>query len=1046
MPEETLRDIFEPPPQEGEEETLSDIFDVEEMLESLEVDPGEDVNSDPDDVIATPVEPAPDIAPPAKKEEEPPLDEIGGHVMESPVLREFRATSDGQHYDDWTDDELAEALYDKFYAKEGYTRKEFDAELWPPIIMQEEGAPLAEDVRATKVTPPRLPEPEVVQEGEAPIEDRRATIAEPPVPEEPLVSINLPEPPTITAIPEDKAEKYAESRQEFKNLKTGIWYKDLINSIQQTQFNIQMMGMEGVDDLRVAMGRMIGMDSEPLISPIVDTLADVEERTGVPASQFLPWPAQSFWDGSFLDYRDSIERMGHPLVQLAPVGAGLSVASKLPMIARYIEKIPKIWQMVFGAGAAEGIAFSGDEPNVADFVTTPATEWLEKKPDDSELEGRAKNAIQGMLMVGGLKGVGTVAKYGTNKIFQNVDKVIGKGDKILKPLKDRVRDEGHPLLAARMDKFELESNVMFADHFQRMVPFLKGLKKMSKKDRAILDLAAKNSDIVAVNRVLTRYQGKIPGIKSAFKEVRETLNDLWILADKNGIDVNYTKDYIPRFVKDYDELRKALKLGEKKELDRMLQEARDKLYPKGTGTGRPLLTAHERMEVVNKFFSKKGIGDRLGWTEKRAIAELETELMPHYLGLEESLARYTRSVAYQVSKNRLVGKSPQFSDTSYQKIAGKLHAQGEISSPQMEKVRHLFNVRLKGGESQMGDAFKLYRDMVYMTTIGNPMSALTQVSEIGLNAYRNGLLPSIKGTIRKKPVKLKDLGIEDISAELADPSKMSKGLRDMLKFSGFKKMDVVMKEANLASSLEKTRKQVMNKNSKAFKEFESEYGAYFGGEFDDLVKSLRANDINNDNVKLLLYSRLTKTQPIALSEMTEAYIAGGGFSRSMYFLKSFAMKQFNVVRQDVIKQLANPKTTKEGMKNLMRLGVYFGGSTTGVNWMKDFVLGREFELSDQMVSQGLMLFGQTKYVTYQAKREGAMGVALAYLPVVPANRMLRELIASGIDGDLERAKESWKYGVEAVPLGGKVASWRVPGLPGHEKTKKDIVDKFYGRD
>ena len=1033
MPEEVLSDIFETPPQEGEGEVLSDIF---EMPLQEEAPTGE----------ALPV----------------------SYGVASPVLSAFRETPDGKYYADWSDAELSEAIYNKFHAPEGWTREEFDAQVWPsgapPSLEAEqlmEEAPM-EEPRGTMAELPVHEAKEVVvdQEGMEPIAEDGGTIAELPTTDEPAVT-TYEEKSTIREVGPEESAKLAEARQEYENLRNKPWYEELVHSIQKTQFNLQLMGAEGVDDLRVSMGRMIGMDTEPLIAPIVESVASIEEATGVSPNQFLPWPASAQGDVSMVDYRDSLIREGHPLVQLAPVAGGLSIAAKIPMIARHIERLPKIWKWVANVmgsgGVTEGIAFSGEEPNFADFVHTPATEWLEKKPDDSELEGRAKNVIQGMALMGGMSLVGRASKYGVNKFFQGADHVIGKGDRILKPLKDRFGDI-HKTYAHRIDKFELETHVMFADHFQRMIPFLKGFQKMSKKDQLALDLAAKNGDskaIIEINRILTSYEKKIPGIKSAFNgtddgmSVRQTLKELWLLGNKNGVEINFRRNYIPRFVKDYDELRKVLNLEETSKLEQALEKASHDLLSqvqKGTRATTDL-TNKERMEVVDKFFQRDGLGERLGYTQPRQIELLEKRLMPLYMGLEDSLSRYARSLAYQVSKNRLIGKSPEHVSTSISRITEKLLREGQITGAQGDEVKRLLEVRLKGGERISGEAFKTYRDMVYMTKIANPISAITQASEIGLNAYRNGLLPAIKGLVKKKPLKLgKDLGIDDVAAEFSDPSKMNKALRDTLSWSGFKKLDVVMKEANIASSLEMAHKQVLNKNSKAYKKFVDEWGEYFGDDMDGLVKALRSKDVNDDNVRLLAYARLTKTQPIAMSEMTEAYIAGGGLTRSMYFLKTFTMKQFNVVREDVIKQLANPETTREGLKNLMRLTVYFGGAQTGTNWVKDFVLGRPFDMTDNAVTQGLAFLGQSKYVVYQTKREGLYGLVMAYAPPIPFHKAIREIITGGIEGDAEKMKESWKEGVQELPLGGKISHWRVPGLPGYERTQQDISDKFFGKD
>ena len=77
-----------------------------------------------------------------------------------------------------------------------------------------------------------------------------------------------------------------------------------------------------------------------------------------------------------------------------------------------------------------------------------------------------------------------------------------------------------------------------------------------------------------------------------------------------------------------------------------------------------------------------------------------------------------------------------------------------------------------------------------------------------------------------------------------------------------------------------------NKNSKAYKKFIEENKPFFENETDDLVDAIRRGDSQNENVKHYLFSRLTKTQPITLSEMPSAYL-NRKTGRLFWALKTF---------------------------------------------------------------------------------------------------------------------------------------------------------------
>ena len=246
------------------------------------------------------------------------------------------------------------------------------------------------------------------------------TIAEPPVMEEPA-DIHI-----ITKEERDKEvfgqslgeeEKIRTQRQrtiEAANFPNPLFFESMLQSIEQNRFNAMMVGLEGADDLRVSMGRALGLEeTEPIMSKFIDLSRRGEEATGVPAYHFMKkgafMPAfyssegQDDWAPSMKDYDESWVRMlGKPLVQMAPVMAGMSLLSRIPMIATGLGQAPT-WAKLAGAGGTiDLLAFEGKSPKFSELFPKGTMDYLKNHPHDTEMEGRLKNFVEGAAIGSGM--------------------------------------------------------------------------------------------------------------------------------------------------------------------------------------------------------------------------------------------------------------------------------------------------------------------------------------------------------------------------------------------------------------------------------------------------------------------------------------------------------------------------------------------------------------------------------------------------------------------------------------------------------------------
>ena len=560
-----------------------------------------------------------------------------------------------------------------------------------------------------------------------------------------------------------------------------------------------------------------------------------------------------------------------------------------------------------------------------------------------------------------------------NKPFQKTLELGSKfvPDKVLKPLKQSI-ERISPRIAHGMDRFELDGNLLTQAYMQRAVPMfdvVRKIRKANKGDAAKLEYHVFNSEFVEANQILQKYKnnGIAPGAMREFRDVNQLGTDLHKLGNDNGIVIQYRQNHFPRILKDHEGFMKSIGKDVKDPIDEAIDEAfraKNKV-----GKGQPLpttpvkLTQFEEREVIREYLEgsmyKNQAASKFSHSKERVIEKIKPEHMKFYGSFEENLTNYISNLTYRVAKNRYTGKVPGV--PGYHDEIARLRQGKKIDTKQGVELERLIGVRLTGGEQSIGVWAKIYRDFLYLTSIGNPISTITQASELLLNAYRNGMLTTLQTlgkTATGKGIRIKDLGLEDIAKEFSDPlsrsqagivggfqKKLNNTLNKTLgsKAVLFKQMDVFAKESALNGALLKAQKQLAKKNSPEYKKFAQEQAKFFEGETQGLIDAIKRGDSNDPNVKVFLFSKLSRTQPISLSEYPEVYLKYP-FLRPAYFLKSFGLKQLETTRREVLRKIGsgNAKEIKEGWRQALRLSVLFGTvGMGGNNLFKDYILDRD---------------------------------------------------------------------------------------------------------
>ena len=812
------------------------------------------------------------------------------------------------------------------------------------------------------------------------------------------------------------------------------WYEAALYEFNKLKHNAIFGLAEGVPNFVSSIGELFGADIDNPISADKPNLF----RDAIGAMNKVT--PQEYEESTTRD----IARVG---TQLAMGGATVKALTAIPKVASALSTAPKALKLPAGAALTEFIALSADEKGLSDALGMGP---LQKEEGESVYLGKLKNAAEGLAMFGGFKAAGKVADKtlvpAVNKTFSVIEKGLEVADPVIRPIKSKIK-QIDPFIASRMDRFELDNLTMKQNFVDRMQPFANQFKKLSKDEQKRFQRLTSNPDTMPeAFKMLDSVQKRkgMDGIKGNFLEVRNGLDELHEIANKNGIEIEYREDYLPRVMKNHEAFMKSLGKEPKSQLEQMFRAAEQKKFddmPEGMKRSLSLedtkLSEGERAKVIQNFFEGNNLrgSGKASFQKERVLSNITEDTQPFYDDFLGGLQKYVDNVTYKVNKNRFLGKSQ---DPTARSIFQDIE---RIKDPaQQQEITKLISTRFKGGEARIGKGANIARNVIYASTIANPYSTITQLGDLALNSYRNGLINTISPFGPK--IKLKDFGLNDIASEFTDAGAMKGAMDKLFKVTGFKNLDIALKENNLRGAFRQAQGQLRNKNSKAYKKFIEENKPFFENETDDLVDAIRRGDSQNENVRHYLFSRLTKTQPITLSEMPATYLNMKG-GRLAYSLKTFFVKQLDVLREDIVQKLAKRETSKEGIQNAARFAMLFGGGTAAVNMTKDMILGRPVQVSDELMDVALQMVGVSRYAIYKAKSDGLVGGATAVLaPPMPIVNEAFKVIAA--DDKEDALKKQSKELVRYLPVVGKDIYWRFGA--GEEKIKKQRLDKLRGKE
>ena len=669
---------------------------------------------------------------------------------------------------------------------------------------------------------------------------------------------------------------------------------------------------------------------------------------------------------------------------------------------------------------------------------TPKQSWAKARQNLSLSASQVADlAAHGKIMMPSVENATKIVAAKNNPIVSS-NAASKMFDALAAPLSTVVRNISEPVFG-RLRKFEYDvsantqSNMQVASDFMIKASKLrkKGDKKAEYND---FETALFNGNFQKATNIAKVY---FPEILDPLQKVigkEGVLNILHKDLKESGVDVGFLENYFPRVVKDVGKLLNALGTTQRGALEKVLRAEATK---QKVGSWQELDEAVVT-DIINKHLrGGQRSGAKIGLAQQRVIEEIDPLLKDHYYSAPESLNFYINSAVREVERRKFFGNNVVLDEANRVNLEQSIGAfaqdalrKGEISSDQLDDLSMLLQARFVLGEKSGHALVVGAKDVQTGALLAQFDSAVIQLADIGASVYANGLRNTIKSivpAIRKKTeTSAEEFGVlNTISADINSKGVLANGLDTVLKYSGFKGIDRLGKDTFISASY-KNNTQLARTSPEKISE---KWGQVFGDETSNLIADLKAGRMS-DNVKLLLFNQLSDVQPISLSEMPLQYLKSPN-GRILYALKSFAIKQLDIMRRDFAGQLARGNY-KEGFTNMGNYAMSIGLAGGAVGTARDILQTKELrpeQFDDKVFETWMSLLFLNKYTRDRYLAEGEVGQAVLGI-VTPASFNIADQGGKALQDILFEADsnpEKFNAVLKNIPVIGKLGYYWLLG-------------------
>ena len=593
-----------------------------------------------------------------------------------------------------------------------------------------------------------------------------------------------------------------------------------------------------------------------------------------------------------------------------------------------------------------------------------------------------------------------------------------------------------PEIFGRLRKYEYEVHTQQAQLQEEFQPWKDILNSLSNKGQEQVGFLLMNGKYGEAQKLITGELGKEAGrevtrVKARLVAIGKALRKAKVI--KTPLD-----NYYPRHVSDFKEMDRRYGTADivAKEIEKV------KTRKKKTS-----LSREEVAQIYDKVYKnvrKPGTGGSKTGKERK-IESVLAEDASMYANPVEALDAYLMNATQDIAKARFFGTDADAYSGSIDLSSsiGRLLATSgrKLSSSQQAELRGLLDARFGMGEVAPHAAIQHAKNVGYTILLGNPVSAATQLGDLGSSMFVNNIADATSSAVKNitgsNKFSVADLGIVDkVATEMHSQGWSHKLLDQSLKWSGFKHTDRLGKNTLINSSYKNWQKKVGT--DKGVEKFRDKYGEVFGDEFDTLVDDLRAGR-TTENVKLFLFNELSDVQPTTLSEMPQAYLQNPN-GRVLYMLQTFMLKQVDLLRNTAVKQLRTGGQRGKGLWTAARYATLMGMMGATSNEVKGLLDGSitledDSSLLEKLAEGAGGVFGLNKYTMSEIER-GEVGAIPSRLVEQPLIDLFARTGRDIYEGDPKAIK--------AIPVVGKVGyMWLGGGIEeAQERLNKQKGDKF----
>jgi len=403
-----------------------------------------------------------------------------------------------------------------------------------------------------------------------------------------------------------------------------------------------------------------------------------------------------------------------------------------------------------------------------------------------------------------------------------------------------------------------------------------------------------------------------------------------------------------------------------------------------------------------------------------------------------------RRTVNDIEKRKFFGRATQNAEdgtidteSSVGRLVEEERSKGLVTPEGEQELADMLKARFGKGETSPNKIVQFVRNLGYAGTIANPYTALINLDELARSGAIFGFKDTLKSLFGKKFTDTAELGLREATIELSDVSKSTRWLRRTFKASGFQSLDQLGKNVQINAALRKNIAKA--KTAKGRQELRKKYGSQFGDETEALIQNLQDGQVT-ENVKMLAFSDLADMQPIALSEMSETYLNNPN-GRILYMLKSFTLKQYDLLRREVVQEFKQGNKA-QAVKKAATIMAYMTASGTALDITRDLMLGRDInpeELPGRAMWALLSPYGVNEYTSSRYLERGDIKGAVT-TTLAPATPLLDSAFSIGQTAvtEPEELDEEAIRALNDVPIVGKLAyNWFFGGAEAYNERNEE---------